>query len=50
VTLEDAEELAAALAPEHLRFVRFADAGHMLAVEQPEAVQNLIREFVLDEA
>jgi len=49
VTLEDAEELAAALAPEQLRFVRFADAGHMLAVEQPGVVQSLIREFVLDE-
>jgi pimeloyl-ACP methyl ester carboxylesterase len=50
VTIEDAEELAAALPRERLRFVRFADAGHLLANEQPQAVLNLIREFVLDDA
>jgi pimeloyl-ACP methyl ester carboxylesterase len=50
VAIEDAEELAAALPRERLRFVRFADAGHLLANEQPEAVLNLIREFVLDDA
>jgi proline iminopeptidase len=50
VTIEDVEELAAALPRERLRFVRFADAGHLLANEQPEAVLNLIREFVLDDA
>ena len=50
VTIEDAEELAAALPPDRLRFVRFADAGHMLAAEQPEAVLDLIREFVLEES
>jgi pimeloyl-ACP methyl ester carboxylesterase len=50
VTIEDAEELAAALPRERLRFVRFEDAGHLLANEQPEAVLNLIREFVLDDA
>jgi proline iminopeptidase len=49
VPIEDAEELAAALPPDRLRFVRFADAGHMLAAEQPEAVLALIREFVLEE-
>jgi proline-specific peptidase len=50
VTIEDAEELAAGLPRERLRFVRFADAGHMLANEQPEAVLNLVREFVLEES
>jgi proline iminopeptidase len=50
VTIQDAEELAAALPPDRLRFERFADAGHLLAVEHPEAVLALIREFVLEEA
>ena len=50
VTIDDAEELAAALPRARLQFVRFADAGHLLANEQPEAVVNLIREFVLDDA
>jgi proline-specific peptidase len=50
VTIEDAEELAAALPPDRLRFVRFANAGHMLAAEEPEAVLDLIRDFVLEEA
>ena len=48
-TIDDAAELAAALPPDRLRFVRFPDAGHMLAIEQPEAVLNLIRDFVLEE-
>jgi proline-specific peptidase len=46
VTIQDSEELAAALPVGRSRFVRFADAGHMLALEQPEAVLGLIREFV----
>ena len=50
VPIEDAEELAAGLPPNRLRFVRLADAGHMLAAEQPEAVLGLIREFVLEES
>jgi proline-specific peptidase len=50
IPIEDAEELAAALPPDRLRFVRFADAGHMLAAEQPETVLGLIREFVLEES
>jgi len=49
VTIEDAEELAAAIPPDRLRFERFSDAGHMLAAEHPEAVLKLIREFVLEE-
>jgi proline-specific peptidase len=49
VTIEDAEELAAALPPDRLQFQRFPDAGHMLAAEHPEVVLNLIREFVLEE-
>jgi pimeloyl-ACP methyl ester carboxylesterase len=50
VTIEDAEELAEALPSERLRFVRFPDAGHLLANEQPEAVLELIRDFVLEES
>ncbi len=49
VTIEDAEELAAALPQDRLRFVRFPDAGHMLPIEQPEAVLDLVRSFVLEE-
>ena len=49
VTIADAEELAAALPPDRLRVERFPDAGHQLAIEQPEAVLALIREFVLEE-
>lgn len=49
VTIADAGELAAALPSDRLRFVRFPNAGHFLAVEQPDAVLALIREFVLDE-
>jgi pimeloyl-ACP methyl ester carboxylesterase len=48
ITIADAEDLAAALPAEQLRFHRFPDAGHMLALEQPEAVLSLIREFVLE--
>jgi proline-specific peptidase len=47
VTIEDSEDLAAALPP-HARFERFPNAGHMLAVEDPERVGKLVREFVLD--
>jgi pimeloyl-ACP methyl ester carboxylesterase len=46
VTIEDSEDLAAAL-PAHARFERFPNAGHMLAVEDPARVGELIREFVL---
>jgi len=48
VTIEDAEDLAAALPSDRLQFVRFAGAGHMLANEEPEAVLELIRDFVLE--
>jgi proline-specific peptidase len=50
VPIEDAEELAAGLPADRLRFVRFPDAGHMLAAEHPEAVLSLVREFVLEES
>jgi pimeloyl-ACP methyl ester carboxylesterase len=49
ITIEDAEDLAAAIPSELLRFHRFPNAGHMLALEQPEAVLALIREYVLEE-
>jgi proline-specific peptidase len=47
VTIEDSEDLAAALPP-NARFERFPNAGHMLAVEDPERVGRLVREFVLE--
>jgi proline-specific peptidase len=50
VPIDVAEEFAAALPPDQLRFVRIANAGHMLVAEQPEVVLGLIREFVLEES
>lgn len=50
VSIEDAQELAAALPPNRLQFVRIPDAGHQLAAEQPELVLSLIREFMLEES
>ena len=47
VTIEDAEELSAALPADRTQSVRFADAGHMLALEQPQKVLELIRDFAL---
>jgi proline-specific peptidase len=49
VTVEDSEELAAALPAERTETVRFPGAGHMLAIEQPDVVLALVRDFVLDE-
>ncbi len=49
VPVEDARDLANALPRERTRFESFAGAGHMLAFEQPKAVMNVIREFVLDD-
>ena len=46
VTIEDSRDLAAAL-PEHARLERFPDAGHFLALEDPDRVSELVREFVL---
>jgi proline iminopeptidase len=50
ITIEDSKDLAASLPPDLTRFHTFPDAGHMLALEQPEAVLALIREFVEQEA
>jgi pimeloyl-ACP methyl ester carboxylesterase len=50
VTIEDSEELAAGLPQDRLQSVRFPGAGHMLANEEPEAVLDLVRSFVLEEA
>ncbi|MEP6910017.1 MAG: alpha/beta hydrolase [Actinomycetota bacterium] len=48
ITIEDAEDLAAAL-PQHVQFHRLPGAGHMVALEQPEVVLALVRDFVLNE-
>jgi proline iminopeptidase len=50
ITLEDSKDLAAALPADLVRFHPFPGAGHMLALEQPDAVLALIREFVEEEA
>lgn len=46
-TIADAEDLAAALPADRVRFERFANAGHLLALEQPDALLAHMREFVL---
>jgi proline-specific peptidase len=46
VTIEDARELAAALPPERTAFLEFENAGHMLALEQPEAVIDAMIDFI----
>jgi len=43
----DAEEIAAALGPELFRFERFANAGHHLYWDQPEAFFETMRKFIL---
>jgi pimeloyl-ACP methyl ester carboxylesterase len=50
ITIEDSKDLAAALPADLTRFRTFPDAGHMLALERPDAVLALIREFVKEEA
>jgi proline iminopeptidase len=50
ITIEDSRDLAASLPADLSQFHTFPDAGHMLALEQPEAVLALIREFVEEEA
>jgi pimeloyl-ACP methyl ester carboxylesterase len=49
VPIEDAEELAAALPQDRLRFERFPDAGHLLAAEHPETIQRPVRDFLLED-
>lgn len=46
VTIADARELAAALPSSTTRFVEFPTAGHMLALEDPEAVIRLMVDFI----
>jgi proline-specific peptidase len=48
VTIEDARELAAALPQQRTKFREFENAGHMLALEQPDAVVDAMIEFITD--
>jgi len=48
VTIEDARELAAALPQQRTKFLEFENAGHMLALEQPDAVVDAMIEFIAD--
>jgi len=48
VTIEDARELAAALPQQRTKFREFENAGHMLALEQPDAVVDAMVEFITD--
>jgi proline-specific peptidase len=48
VTIEDARELAAALPQQRTKFREFENAGHMLALEQPDAVVDAMIEFIAD--
>jgi pimeloyl-ACP methyl ester carboxylesterase len=46
VTIDDARELAAALPPETTQILEFENAGHMLPLEEPEAVIAAITKFI----
>jgi len=46
VTIDDARDLAEALPANRVRFTEFENAGHMLAVEEPEAVIAAMKEFI----
>jgi pimeloyl-ACP methyl ester carboxylesterase len=46
VTIEDARELAAALPEDRTTFLEFENAGHMLALEQPEQVVGAMIDFI----
>lgn len=46
-TVEDAEDIVAALPPDLVRFERFPRAGHGVFRDQPEEALAVIREFVL---
>src|SRR5829696_284138 len=48
VTIEDARELAAALPQQRTKFREFENAGHMLALEQPDAVVDAMVELITD--
>jgi pimeloyl-ACP methyl ester carboxylesterase len=46
VTIEDARELAAALPQPSTTFREFPGAGHLLALEHPDAVASLMTDFI----
>lgn len=46
VTIDDARELAAALPSETTQILEFENAGHMLALEEPEKVIAAITKFI----
>jgi proline-specific peptidase len=46
VTVEDARELAAALPQPSTTFREFPGAGHLLALEHPDAVASLMTDFI----
>jgi proline-specific peptidase len=46
VTIEDARELAAALPQPSTTFREFPGAGHLLALEDPDAVASLMTDFI----
>jgi proline iminopeptidase len=46
--LEDAQEIAAALPPEWVRFERFANVGHGAWRDDPAAAFAVLRRFIQD--
>jgi proline iminopeptidase len=46
--IEDAEEIAAALPADLLRFVRFPGVGHGPWRDDPETTARVLREFIAD--
>jgi proline-specific peptidase len=45
-TIEDMQEVAEAIAPNLVRFERFADAGHGVFRDQPERALKILSEFI----
>ena len=45
-TMEDMQEVAEAIAPNLVRFERFADAGHGVFRDQPERAMKILSEFI----
>jgi pimeloyl-ACP methyl ester carboxylesterase len=46
-TIQDAEEIAAAMPPNLVRFERFRDAGHGVYRDRPEEFFKILREFII---
>jgi pimeloyl-ACP methyl ester carboxylesterase len=46
-TIQDVEEIVAAMSPNLVRFERFRDAGHGVYRDRPEEFFKILREFII---